>query len=176
MSDCKHRNSKRARMVVYADKRGYRIDEEGRIISRTGRILRPKPGSNGYVRFSIRGPDGAQAQVCAHQLAAYQKYGESALVGAVHVRHLDGNPLNNRPDNLTLGTGSENMLDRPRADRIAHAKRAASFLKKLSDDQVREMRSRFERGHKLKELAAAFGVSMSSASYIVNRKTYKDVA
>lgn len=167
------RNSNRSRMTQYAAKRGYWVDEDGRPHSPTGRILRGCIGSNGYQRFSIRRPDGGHANVAVHQLAALLKFGKAALAPGVHIRHLDGDPLNNRPSNLELGTAHQNIMDRPRAARVAHAKRAASFLRKMSRDQVEEARRMYEGGAKLKDIAAKYGVAMSTASYVVNRKTYR---
>lgn len=49
--------------------------------------------------------------VYEHRFVAFKKFGPSALLPGVVVRHIDGNKLNNSPDNLILGTQSDNARD-----------------------------------------------------------------
>lgn len=49
--------------------------------------------------------------VYEHRLVALKTFGPSALAPGTVVRHIDGNKLNNDPDNLRLGTQSENRMD-----------------------------------------------------------------
>lgn len=46
-----------------------------------------------------------------HRVVAFNKFGLVALSGGVIIRHLDGNKLNNSPENLALGTHQDNKDD-----------------------------------------------------------------
>lgn len=79
------------------------------------------------------------------------------------VRHLDGNPCNNRVDNLAYGTRTENILD---VYRIGGSWRA------LSVDQVQDIRRRLWEGERGTDLAREFGVGQACISAIKHRRTY----
>jgi len=78
-------------------------------------------------------------------------------------RHLNGNPRDNRPENLAYGTHSENMLDMYR-DGYGHLK--------LSQEEVRQIRFGLACGWSVKELAGAYGVSETSIRRIRKRRRY----
>jgi hypothetical protein len=81
------------------------------------------------------------------------------------VRHLNGNPADNRVCNLARGTQKENM-----ADAIRHG----TFHAKLTDDDVREIRRLYATGKfSQQELARLFGVSQRMIGFIVRRKSWK---
>lgn len=80
------------------------------------------------------------------------------------VRHLDGNPLNNRADNLAYGTRTENILD---VYRIGRAWRA------LTVDQVQDIRRRLQAGERGVDLAKEYGVGQACISAIKHGRTYK---
>lgn len=86
--------------------------------------------------------------------------------------HIDRDRTNNRPDNLKLGTRIEAQMLVPQHERILHAANAASKLRLLTMAQVLDLRARRAAGATLKELCEAFGIAKSTASYIVNGKTY----
>lgn len=95
-------------------------------------VRRPIPGFPGYAATSagsVLGPDGRRRRGTAHHgghLRVELDRGRRAFVhwlvalafhgpcprGCTLVRHLDGNPRNNRPDNLRWGTPAENARDR----------------------------------------------------------------
>jgi hypothetical protein len=171
----KIRDSRRARATIEADEKGYYVNEEGDVISPTGKKRKPQPHRGrgaSYYRFTIKLTGGKSTTVQYHQLAAYQKFGRAALVDGVHTRHLDGNAQNNRPDNLALGSATDNAMDQPAEVRVARAKHAASHIRKLSDIQVARLRKEKAEGATLKEICKKYGIAKSTASYIVNRKTY----
>jgi hypothetical protein len=89
-------------------------------------------------------------------------------------RHLDGNPLNNRSDNLCWGTPTENTLDRIRHGRIA--KGNDHSMAKLNSDQVREIRLRFGAGGVTKnDLAIEYGVTRTVIRNVITRQAWKHV-
>lgn len=78
-------------------------------------------------------------------------------------RHLDGNPTNNRLDNLTYGTRTENILD------VYSTGRA---WRTLTIEQVREIRRRLSAGERAADLAREYGVGDACISAIKHRRTY----
>src|SRR5690606_21740498 len=103
------------KMVQWRDVPGYeglyRVSDEGDIWScRRGRNLKPevlKPG--GHLRVELVDAEGRHARELVHRVVLRTFVGPRPE-GLV-VRHLDGNPKNNRVDNLKYGTVSENCLD-----------------------------------------------------------------
>ena len=166
------RDSKRARMTVYAFNQGYRIDQNGDVVSSKGVVRKRLNDSRGYFRFTIRGPGGEHTTVCHHQLCAYQKYGEHALFQGIQVRHLDGDPTNNRSDNIAIGTASDNIMDMTKEARLKKANQGAAKRRKFTPEQIAEIRNKRVHGAKLQDMATEYQAVKSTISYIVNRKTY----
>ena len=81
--------------------------------------------------------------------------------------HLNGNPKDNRPENLRYGTHSENMTDMYRLGK-GHLK--------LTPEEVRQIRFGLASGWSVKELAAAYGVSETCIRRIRKRRRYAWVA
>ena len=87
------------RTVTYSD---------GRVCRLKGKALRTPPNQDGYPRANLSAQGKSQVRH-VHALVA------EAFIGprpdGVDVCHGDGDPANNRLDNLRYGTRSENMLD-----------------------------------------------------------------
>jgi hypothetical protein len=75
-----------------------------------GKPLKPGKGSSGYLFVVLSRPPRLFANRMIHVLVT------GAFIGprpdGMQVRHLDGNKLNNRTENLSYGTPSENQFDR----------------------------------------------------------------
>ena len=72
-------------------------------------------------------------------------------------RHLDGDPTNNRLDNLAWGTPLQNQHDR---------RRHGTAGRKLKEKQVLEIKERLAAGETVKELVAEYGVSPTTINNI----------
>lgn len=83
------------------------------------------------------------------------------------LRHTCDNPVCVNPRHLILGTHQENMTDR------AVRERGGSNI--LTAVAVRDMRSRYAAGEKIKDLAVENGVHYITASDAINRRTWKHV-
>lgn len=152
--------------------RGYWVDGEGIMYGLRGNPLKSRPSSTGFPRVTIRLEGRKTLQVAVHQLAALVFFGEQAFADGVCIIHLDRDRSNNRPDNLKLGTKAEAQMLVPRHERILYGANAARKLRLLTDGQVLELRAARAAGATLAELAERFEIAKSTASYIVNRKTY----
>ena len=86
-------------------------------------------------------------------------------------RHLNGNPADNRLENLAWGTHRQNQ-----ADRIAHGTLPFGVthpLAKLTEEQVRAIRAEYAAGGITQPaLGAKYGVSGSTIGDIVRRETW----
>ena len=89
------------------------------------------------------------------------------------VCHACDNPSCVNPDHLFLGTNTDNTADRNRKGRTARGEQTAH--NKLTAEQVRELRCRYETGEKMACLARAFGVTQATAWSIVRRQSWKHV-
>lgn len=87
----------------------YEASTRGRIRrTSTGRPLRPWVGNKyGHLRVTLGG-----RRIWVHRAVAMAFHGMP--VSVAEVRHLDGNPANNVPENLAWGTRSENNYDKRR--------------------------------------------------------------
>lgn len=158
--------------VLTAYKYGYRVLVDGTLMSPNLSVpMSPYLSSKGYYRCPVRF-EGKKTSIDVHRLQAYQKYGHKIFHKNIHVRHLNGNPLDNSINNIAIGTPQDNSLDRPPEDRLAQAKKAAKVLRKLSDEQLVEFRADRENGFTYSQLMKKYGLAKSTVSYIVNCKTY----
>lgn len=91
----------------------------------------------------------------------------------LHVRHVCHNPPCVNPLHLILGTHQDNMRDRDEAGRQVTAHGADHKLAKLTEDNVRDIRQRFETsGVAQSVLAREFGVSHRLIRNIINRTAW----
>ena len=95
---------------VFLDK-GYKFDVDGNVISPFNRYKR-RGGQNKtkYIHIGFT-HEGKHIRVLAHRLQAYIKYGDAIYAKGIVVRHLDGNPKNNRLENIAIGNQLDNWND-----------------------------------------------------------------
>ena len=86
---------------------GYKVSSHGRVMSTVGledRILKPDTSDRGYQRVSIGGN-----RHFVHRLIAIAFIGKPDDEKRNQVNHKNGNPSDNRVENLEWCTASENM-------------------------------------------------------------------
>lgn len=120
----------------------YEASSLGRIRNcKNGKIQEPNVGADGYLFVGIRFLDKKHSKK-VHQLVCMAFNGLKPA-GAQCVRHLDGNRLNNRLENLRWGTSKENA-----ADTILHGRQVAGFdhpNMKITKEEAIEIRSAYLR-------------------------------
>ncbi len=168
------------RATALAFERGYRVDDEGRLVAPSGRVRvvsyrQKRSVGTPYGRVSLRTEEGSRSFE-VHKLAAYQRFGDAAFEPGVVVRHLNGCSTDNRPANLALGSQSENMLDRSEDDRKAHALKAAAAKRKLAESDVRDLVAMRRGGARGMDVARQFGVPESTVSEIMSGKLYSELS
>jgi len=145
---------------------GYKVEKDGTCISKSGKILLGTI-NNGYKTISTK-LLGKTIKVRVHRLQAYQKFGEIIFNEDIVVRHLDGNGLNNSWDNIEIGSYSDNMMDKPKEERIRIASNAN---KKYSDELVLEIKAYRNLGHTYKEIMEKYNISSKGTiSNIINNR------
>jgi HNH endonuclease len=117
---------------------------------------------SGYGRLRA-GPPSARRQEIAHRVA--YRLGRGPIPPGRNVRHRCGNPACCNPRHLFVGAPSPPPRERPRTHPYAHGERHGSA--RVTWAQVREMRRLRRRGVVLRELAARFGLAISTVQDIV---------
>lgn len=169
---------------------GYSATTDGRVISHRRRGFRTGPfrgGSEsridpshtyelsqfttkkGYKTVGISFPNGKSRPVGVHQLVA------DAFLGpcpeGLQVRHLNGVPSDNRPDNLRYGTHHDNARDRQVHGTYLGGSNHHNA--KLTAGQASTIRRRRRLGEKVLDLAVEYGVSVSTIESIIYGKSYR---
>jgi predicted XRE-type DNA-binding protein len=89
-------------------------------------------------------------------------------------RHLDGNPENNRVDNLCWGTRSENAQDSMKHGTFVNNNGSRSYAAKVSDKQIVQIRKLTEeRKLTQREIGELFNLNQSEISRIKTKKRWK---
>jgi hypothetical protein len=142
------------------DRKITQISRWGRPFTRhlDGKILSPAQTRSGHLSVVLG--HGAHGSL-VHQLVLRTFLG--ATPDGMEVRHLNGNPQDNRVQNLVYGTRTENILD---VFAIGKPRRV------LTADEVLTIRGALSRGETGASIAKRFGISESNVSAIKNGVTY----
>lgn len=161
----------------------YEVSNQGRVRSlartrrsRTGRTAKvgmrlivthklPSPHNHWIVTLS---KDGNRSSYPLHCVVLTAFAGPAP--DGLQCRHLDGDPDNNRRDNLSWGTPLENAADRDAHGRTARGDRNAAA--QLTEAQAREIKSRPMGYGTGKRIAKEYGVSESIISDIRKGRTW----
>lgn len=140
----------------------YEITKSGDVFNKKwGRYVKPQPNGMGYLRVSIGGK-----LMFVHRLVA-EKYIPNPD-NKPQVNHIDGNPKNNRVDNLEWVTQKENMAHAVKNGLQPTCEKHP--MAKLNREKVNFIREHKEMSKK--ELAEMFGVSPSTIKDIWNNRTW----
>lgn len=168
------KDTKNSRAIETAAQKGYTVTKEGQVVSPLGKVRKlikhgrvDKPP---YYRFNIGVENGKSYPVAVHRLVAHLKCGEASLEEEIHVRHLDGNSLNNSWDNIAIGTASDNMMDVPKEVRV---KNASSANQKFTPEEIQAWRQDHQSGLGYKKLRKKYGVGLSTLSYYLSDNAKK---
>jgi hypothetical protein len=135
--------------------------------------------SGHYRQFSIRRFNRCVLKHCEHvylhHLVAYQKFGEQIFEPGLQIRHLNGDHLDNREENIGIGSPQDNAMDRKPEDRKSHSLLAAARHRKFTNEQVDRIRARYQQvkrcGYRspMQMVMTEFGItSTGTVSYILH--------
>lgn len=133
------------------------------------RIMQPNL-SGGYPYLSVTlQRDGYLKRRSVHSLVCEAFHGPRPTPKH-HCAHGDGDPINNRADNLRWATVKENSEDTRKHGRLRVGEK--SNLSRLSEQDVIDIRHRAKSGASLMELAKAYKMTKASISKIIKRETW----
>jgi hypothetical protein len=134
-----------------------------------GRILKPTLTTTGYERVALSAANVSRTMK-VHQMVA------AAFIGArpagAYVLHNDGNPLNNRMENLRYGNARDNLADAVKHGTWAPRRGEAASKAKLTVDDVLTIRGASET---TAVLAARYGLDPTSIRDIKARRSWAHV-
>ncbi len=110
----------------------------------------------------------------AHRVAYELEFGP--IPDGFHVCHTCDNPPCCNPAHLFLGTDLDNLRDMQRKGRRHLTVAACNGHAKLTEIQVREIRTAAARGIHHLSLAAAYGVSRTAIRDVANGRRWKSLA
>mgnify|MGYP002622098599 CR=1 FL=1 len=154
----------------------YQVSDLGRVRSfhnQYGRILKPIVTSHGYAQVTLA-KNGTMRSRHIHMLVA------KAFIpnpeNKPQVNHIDGNPMNNRLENLEWVTSQENIRH---AYRTGLAKSGADRKNaRFTEDQVRYIRRVYKKGDPefgMAALGKKFGVNIQVIWGVIHHRTYNNV-
>lgn len=147
----------------------YEISDRGRI-RHGSKIMKMYVPANGYLATSLP-YKGKRRPFYIHQLVMSAFVGEPP--SGIEIRHIDGNKLNNKLENLAYCTHTENMADKNIHG--THNKGERNGRAKLTSDQVIDIRIKSVNGWNHEVLSHDFNVSLAAISSIVNRKSWRHI-
>jgi hypothetical protein len=149
--------------------KGYTINSKGVVYNPKKEIQKIRVGTRGYLLFSVRFGKKVK-NIKVHRLQAYTLYGNSLFENGIVVRHLDGDQLNNKSENITIGSRSDNYFDisnEKRAKMLKHITKKASEKNRKHDyKSIKKDRS---EGMSYKQLMAKYKISSKGTlSHIIS--------
>ncbi len=162
---------------------GYRISRSGLLESSWGSSANAAPwqapwrvikGSlnRRYVTVDIRSfADGTRRSMSLHRLVARAWLG--SIPDGMDVCHCNGDPTDNRVENLRIDTRQANIDDRELHGRTARGSRHG--IAKITESQASEIRNRLDSGETRKAVAAAYSLNYTTVDRIGKRKTWQHV-
>jgi HNH endonuclease/Helix-turn-helix domain len=125
--------------------------------------------SGGYGQFALHGKP-KRAHRISYELA------NGPIPKGLYVCHTCDTPSCVNPNHLFLGTNSQNILDCIKKGRFITAKRIAALRKKLTPENIHQIRKLAADGKTQREIASRFQVNHATIGAILRGQTWKHVA
>jgi hypothetical protein len=145
---------------------GYFASANGEILSkrrRKPRVLTPIEADSGHLYIFVN-----RKKRWVHHLVI-EAFGHPRPEG-LQCRHLDGNPHNNRPDNLRWGTHLENVNDRWLHGTMPVPHESART--KLTTQDIPVIRDLAQKGYSSRVIARQFGTSHTTIQKIILKERW----
>lgn len=159
----------------------YRVSEEGEIetcwqwgafyagmpAEKKWKPLPVKPNAKGYIPIHLRDVGRKGRRTHLHRLVAETHVSKAPFLNAC-VRHLDGNPTNNKVENLAWGTYLDNENDK-----LSHGTHRSRITNaKLTPEKMEMARAMRVSGATTNAIAKAIGVSRPTISRLLSGATW----
>lgn len=155
----------------------YLAGSDGTIIGPSGKRLVPYRASPGYLQVLVYRKGMSRVTRRVHALVCEAFHGLRPSPRH-QTAHWNGNPEDNRPENLRWATAQENIADKIRHGRVSRTSGEINGQVKLTASQVNEIRARWGqagRGVSQRALAREYGVSQPTISNIISRTTWRHI-
>ena len=133
--------------------------------------LKLRCSHSGYLFFNLK-LGRKTLKVFLHRLVAYEKYQDKLFQPGILVRHLNGNSKDNSFENICIGTQTENMLDRDPEERLKHAIKASSSIRKFTNEKVNQIKSDHSNGLGYKDLMEKYCISSKGTLHYILTREY----
>jgi transcriptional regulator len=154
---------------------GYPVDEDGIVLTwRRGRWtpMESRPGSpKRYKRLRLK-IGGNKAQAYVHEMILLAFVGPRPP-GCTHVRHLNGNPQDNRLSNLCWGTPIENAGDKSTHGTLP--KGEGAYQAKLTERDVIEILRLRDEGWPSYQIGRFYGVARTTVLAIIFGRSWAHI-
>lgn len=121
----------------------------------------------GYLFFTVRNELKERWPIMIHRLVAYQKYGKKIFRKNIQVRHFDGIKLNNKEDNILIGSPHDNAMDKSKESRMKYAINASNSIKVHDHLKIIELH---ENNHSYAQIMNITGIkSKGTISFIIKK-------
>lgn len=157
--------------AVVGYERLYEVSSLGGLRNRRGLVMKQSVDKDGYNKISLS-KQGDATNFYVHRLVL------EAFVGpcpdGMECRHLDGNPANNKLENLCWGTHARNIRDRDDAGNTYKGVR--HHRAKLEPDDVVKIRELLRLKIPERKIAALFDVDRGAIQGIKLGRSWRQVA
>lgn len=159
---------------------GIEVSNHGRIRShrewtdgKSWRLIGQYPAKDGRMRTRFKlYPDEPRRNYLVHRLVALT-FSCPVGEGRGHINHKDGDPANNRLDNLEWCTPAENNRHAIETGIVYHVGEAGPRALRRNKDAA-DIRALRAKGMKYKDILAAYPMAKSTLSYLINGRTWRD--
>jgi len=155
----------------------YSISNKGRIkriinsiTSKKGKFLIPNKLKSGHLWITLR-KNNTSFRRLVHRLVLSNFI--SPCPQEMETRHLDGNPSNNKIENLVWGTRKENCRDK--VNSINNQKGSKHGMSKLNETMVIEIRKLNINGVRPRDLGPKYHVSPQLISKIIHKRIWNHI-
>jgi hypothetical protein len=145
----------------------YLVSDEGRIMNRFGKLLRPNKGTKRYFGVVLYKDKKPKSHLVHRLVAEAFHENESNLP---QVNHKDGDPNNNFASNLEWVSAKDNTLHRCRV--LKRGVGSSTKASKISEQDVFEIRHLLSLGLQQKSVAELFNVSRDIVHCIKQGRTW----
>lgn len=145
------------------DRHSYRRDWRSQIIAQNLNTAGGRQGARMYVCLC---KEGIMRKILVHRLVADAFIPNPDPKRLTDVCHTDHNPRNNRVENLKWMTHRDNIRTSVVAGR---------WRRKVTDDQIKEIRRRADAGESQRSLAKEYGFAFGTINSIVCRRSWRHV-
>jgi len=139
-----------------------------------GSLLKPRAGVKGHLYVNLY-KDKKATSFYVHRAVLIAFSGEPSPEKPC-VGHRDGNPSNNRLDNLRWVSYAENSQDSILHGTSGRPGGERHFRAKLNADVISSAKELVRQGKSMRSIAKTFGVSHPTISAAINGRSYKNAA